>query len=424
MILLKNIKAIPMIEENLIYENVNILIEGNRIVKISKDKIDAKDAYKIDGTCKLVIPGLINLHTHLGMSFFKNIADDLNLMDWLEKEIWPREAKLTPEDIELATKYSIMEAIKSGTSTLVDMYNPSSLIARSMEEMGVRGLVSYGVIDNEKPIDEKIEEIEEAFLEFKDSDLVTVNPGPHAVYTVSRESFIKLRDLALKLNTPLHIHLSETLSEVQNTIKEFSKTPVEYLDDMGIFNAKTIAAHCVHLEDKDFEILAKRNVSVAHNPCSNLKLASGIADVQKMLDMGINVGLGTDSSSSNNNLDMFEEMKFASLLAKVKSNSPTSLKAYKVLEMATVNGARAIGMENELGKIKEGFLADLAIIDLSGVNLNPLNNLISCLVYSANSSNVDSLIVNGKILLEGGKLKILGQDTLMNLANKRKEAYK
>lgn len=143
-----------------------------------------------------------------------------------------------------------------------------------------------------------------------------------------------------------------------------------------------------------------------------------------MLDMGINVGLGTDSSSSNNNLDMFEEMKFASLLAKVKSNSPTSLKAYKVLEMATVNGARAIGMENELGKIKEGFLADLAIIDLSGVNLNPLNNLISCLVYSANSSNVDSLIVNGKILLEGGKLKILGQDTLMNLANKRKEAYK
>lgn len=418
-ILIKNIDVIPMTEKNLILESVDIHIVNNRISYIGSEK-DGFTADKIiDGKGKIAIPGLINAHTHLGMSLMRNYADDLDLMTWLQDEIWPFEAKLGREDIYYASKLSMIELIKSGCTAFVDMYFEMDRVADAALEIGIRGVVTPGYIEDDKSED-RIRNYRNIFEKYNDKDgLIKVMIAPHSPYTVGKKHLLKLIKLAKELNIGIHIHLSETKIEVENAMRDFGKSPIAYVEELGLFEVPTIAAHCVHVDENDMRILAENNVFVVHNPSSNLKLASGFAKVDKMMELGVKVALGTDGASSNNNLNMMEEMHMASLLGKAVSNDPKALDAYQTLEMATVNGAKSIGMGDELGSLENGKLADIAILDMNKTHLVPANNKISMIVYAAQASDVDTVIINGRVVMENRKLIGVDEASIVNEVNKR-----
>ncbi|WP_425539694.1 amidohydrolase [Microaceticoccus formicicus] len=423
-LLIKNIDVIPMTEKNLILENVDIHIVDNRISYIGVEK-DGFTADKIiDGKGKIAIPGLINAHTHLGMSLMRNYADDLDLMTWLQDEIWPFEAKLGREDIYYASKLSMIELIKSGCTAFVDMYFEMDRVADAALEIGIRGVVTPGYIEDDKSED-RIRNYRNIYEKYNDKDgLIKVMIAPHSPYTVGKEHLLKLIKLAKELNTGIHIHLSETKMEVENAMRDFGKSPIAYVEELGLFEVHTIAAHCVHVDENDMRILAENNVFVVHNPSSNLKLASGFAKVDKMMELGVKVALGTDGASSNNNLNMMEEMHIASLLGKAVSNDPKALDAYQTLEMATINGAKSFGMGDELGSLENGKLADIAIIDMNKTHLVPANNKISMIVYAAQASDVDTVIINGRVVMENGELIGVDEASIVDEVNKRLRALK
>lgn len=423
-LLIKNIDVIPMTERNLILENVDIQIVDNKISYIGPEKSGFTPDKIIDGKGKIAIPGLINAHTHLGMSLMRNYADDLDLMTWLQDEIWPFEAKLGREDIYYASKLSMIELIKSGCTAFVDMYFEMDRVADAALEIGIRGVITPGYIEDSNSED-RIKNYKSVFEKYNDKDgLIKVMIAPHSPYTVGKEHLIKLLELAKELNTGLHIHLSETVIEVENARRDFGKSPIAYVNELGLFDVQTIAAHCVHIDEDDMKILADKNVYVVHNPSSNLKLASGFAKVDKMMEMGVKVALGTDGASSNNNLNMFEEMHIASLLAKAVSNDPKALDAYATLEMATLSGAEAIGMGQVLGSLEEGKLADIAIIDLNKTHLVPANNKISMIVYAAQASDVDTVIINGNVVMENRNIIGVDEASIIEEVNKRLEILK
>lgn len=425
-ILIENVSAIPMTKEDLVLEGVNIEIIDEKIKRIGKFDIENKIAYDrvIDGKGRLALPGFINAHTHLGMSFLRNYADDLDLMDWLQKEMWPMEAKFTREDIRLASKLSMVEMIKSGISSFVDMYFELDGVCDEAINLGMRAFLTPGFLSDGKK-EERIDNMRKLYRTCNGkAGLVSVMPAPHAPYTVVKEDLVDLKELAKEFSSHLHIHVAETKGEEEGALKNYGKSTVAYLNEIGLFEVPVIAAHCVHVTDSDMEIMAEKKVSAVHNPSSNLKLASGFARVQDMLDKGVNVCLGTDSSSSNNNLNMVEEIHMASLLAKSSTGNPKALSAYKTLELATVNGAKALGMEDSLGKLEEGYLADLMLIDLEKIHLQPLNNLISLVVYSAQASDVSELIINGRIVMENGKIEGIDEKALIQEANKRLDELK
>lgn len=423
-LLIKNIDVIPMTERNLILENVDIQIVDNKISYIGPEKSGFTPDKIIDGKGKIAIPGLINAHTHLGMSLMRNYADDLDLMTWLQDEIWPFEAKLGREDIYYASKLSMIELIKSGCTAFVDMYFEMDRVADAALEIGIRGVITPGYIEDDNS-ENRIKNYKSVFEKYNDKDgLIKVMIAPHSPYTVGKEHLIKLLELAKELNTGLHIHLSETGIEVENARRDFGKSPIAYVNELGLFDVQTIAAHCVHIDEDDMKILADKNVYVVHNPSSNLKLASGFAKVDKMMEMGVKVALGTDGASSNNNLNMFEEMHIASLLAKAVSNDPKALDAYATLEMATLSGAEAIGMGQVLGSLEEGKLADIAIIDLNKTHLVPANNKISMIVYAAQASDVDTVIINGNVVMENRNIIGVDEASIIEEVNKRLEILK
>lgn len=423
-LLIKNIDVIPMTERNLILENVDIQIVDNKISYIGPERSGFTPDKIIDGKGKIAIPGLINAHTHLGMSLMRNYADDLDLMTWLQDEIWPFEAKLGREDIYYASKLSMIELIKSGCTAFVDMYFEMDRVADAALEIGIRGVITPGYIEDDNS-ENRIKNYKSVFEKYNDKDgLIKVMIAPHSPYTVGKDHLIKLLELAKELNTGLHIHLSETGIEVENARRDFGKSPIAYVNELGLFDVPTIAAHCVHIDEDDIKILADKNVYVVHNPSSNLKLASGFAKVDKMMEMGVKVALGTDGASSNNNLNMFEEMHIASLLAKAVSNDPKALDAYATLEMATVSGAEAIGMGQVLGSLEEGKLADIAIIDLNKTHLVPANNKISMIVYAAQASDVDTVIINGNVIMENRNIIGVDEASIIDEVNKRLEILK
>lgn len=428
-ILINNGIILPMTvsESNNLYFNGYVGIEGEKIAFVSSDKNKASDfaashpdAIQIDSTGKIVMPGLINTHTHVAMALLRGISDDVPLMEWLEQHIWPIEGKMGYKEVFDGARLGILEMLMGGTTTFVDMYPYEEAVAEAAETAGIRALVSPC------PMDFRMDHFENDWKQvqkrFSSSRLVSMWMGPHAIYTLSGEHLQRSISLSKELGVGSHVHLAETQTEQNNSMAQYGMSPTEYFEKAGLFTTKTLAAHCVVMSDHDIEILAKNGVSVAHNPQSNMKLASGIAPVKKMLDAGVNVSLGTDGASSNNDLDMWEEMRTASLLQKVSTLDPCAIPAYTALQMATVNGAKAIGREGELGVIAQGALADILLVDIEKPHLYPHTNLISELVYSTHSSDVDTVIVNGNIVVENRKCLTMNAQEVCATAQKHIDA--
>ena len=386
----------------------NIYIEGNEIEAISEASKEQVAEFVIDGTDKAAIPGLFNAHTHAAMTLLRGYADDMPLQEWLETKIWPVERKLTEDDVYWGTKLACLEMIKSGTIFFNDMYWHWRGSARAVAECGIRAALSAVFIDgfDEEKAKEQIIRNEALYKESKElPERIIFALGPHAIYTVSESSLCWVRDFAEKHDLLVHIHLSETKTEVEDCIKRHGMRPVEYLNELDFLCARTIACHCTHLSRNEMELLKKHNVKIVHNPTSNMKLAAGRKQYDELKRLGLyaNIALGTDGCASNNNLDMFEEMKIASLLQKVYSGDPTCMPAKEAFGLATGNAARMFRIN--AGEIAEGKLADVVLLDLKNVNLVPNHNLISNIVYSANGSCVDTVICDGAILMDERKVK-------------------
>jgi 5-methylthioadenosine/S-adenosylhomocysteine deaminase len=343
------------------------------------------------------------------MSLLRNFADDLPLHEWLTQKIWPIEAKLTEEDVYWGSLLSMVEMIQSGTTTFCDMYFFMDQVGKGLEEAGIRGVLTRGLIEEEGKSIIKLNETRELYRNWngRGNGRIKVMVAPHAPYTCSPDFIMKSCDLAKELNTGIHIHLSETKKEVEDSFKQYGKSPIKHVYDLGVFEIPTIAAHCVHVDDNDIEILKENNVSVVNNPGSNLKLASGFAPIDKMVRGGVNVALGTDGSSSNNNLNMFEEINLAAIVNKAVNMDAVSIPAKTAVEMATINGVKALLWSEEIGSIEVGKKADLILIDIDKPHLYPHHNIISSLAYSAQGSDVDTVIVDGEIIMENREIKTL-----------------
>lgn len=381
----------------------NILIEGNRITEIGSR---AKADETIDGRGKAAIPGLINTHTHAAMTLLRGYADDMHLKEWLENHIWPIEAKMTGDDVYWGTRLACLEMIKTGTTCFSDMYWHLPQVIRAVEDSGLRATLCSVFIDKnaKEKAKHQAKAAEKMVDETKTSDRIRLALGPHAIYTVSEESLIWVREYARKKGLTVHMHLSETKHEVEECLDSTGKRPVEYLDSIGLLAPNVVLAHCVWLNKKEMELLSKRGAKVAHCPTSNMKLSVGAAlDYGSLRAAGATVSLGTDGCSSNNNLDMFQSMKFAALLQKLHYNDPTLLPAEEAFRMATADGAKTLAVD--AGQIAEGKLADIALIGLDRPELVPMHHLASNLVYSANSGCVDTLICDGKVLMRDGKVE-------------------
>ena len=414
-ILIKN--ALILNPNNFENKKQSLLIKDDLIAEIS-DEIDDSNADKIiDAEGKILLPGLINTHTHLSMTLFRGLADDLSLDSWLNDHIWPMEANLNGDYCYIGALLGAVELIKSGTTTFSDMYFYMEDVARAVEDAGIRAVLSYGMIDfgdaerREAEIKENMA-LYDACNGMADGR-IKVFFGPHSPYTASEELLVKVRELADEHNIGIHIHVSETQKEINDSLDERGIRPFEYLEKIGFLGPDVVAAHCVWLSDEEIEIIKKHGVKVSHNPCSNMKLASGVSPVSKLIENDICVSIGTDGASSNNNLDLIEELKTASLLQKVSTLDPKVLTSDEAIEMATIKGAEALGLDDEIGSIEVGKKADIILIDTNSANMVPdSSSLSSNVIYSANGSNVDTTICNGKILMENKKLTTLDEDEI------------
>lgn len=360
------------------------------------------------------------------MSYFRNYADDLALMDWLENEIWPIEAKLNPEDIYWSSKLSIIENIKSGVTTFCDMYYEMDKVGDAAIEAGIRGVLTRGMTDVDGEGEAKLKEFDDLYKNYqnKANGRIRVVPAPHAIYTCSTEFLKEIAKRSLeRYDSLIHIHLSETITEVENSKKEYGMTPIEYVNSLGLLDSQIIAAHCVHITDEEIELVKDKKFFPVYNPSSNLKLASGFTPVDKLLKNNITMAMGTDGDSSNNNQDFVEEMHIGGIVNKAVTMNEKAVPAIEILKMATVNGARALGFEN-LGLIKEGYLADLTIFDLDSNSFTPRNNLISALVYSANSSDVEAVICDGDFIMKNREIVKLDEEKVRQVVNERWEDIK
>lgn len=393
-------------------DTANIHVSGDKISKITQDEITGANV--IDGKNKFATPGLVNAHTHASMTLLRSYSDDKALMDWLNKDIWPIEAKMTRKDIYWGAMLAAVEMIKGGTTAFADMYGPNmEEVAKVVDESGLRGSLCRGLIGIFDG-DEKLATNVDLYKNFHGAadGRITVMFGPHAIYTCPPDYLKKVAAEASKLNAEIHMHMNETQDEIKDCIKNYGKRPFEVVAETGLLDLGMLAAHCVHLSDSEIEIIKAKKVRVAHNPGSNMKLASGIAPVTKLLAEGITVALGTDGASSNNNLDMLEEIRLAALLAKVESMNPLSVPAAQALQMATEFGAQALNLKG-VGRLEEGYKADIVLWDMNGVDWQPNYNPASLLVYSANASAVDTVIVDGKILMQGRELKTLDEEKII-----------
>ncbi|NLB89082.1 MAG: amidohydrolase [Syntrophomonadaceae bacterium] len=418
-ILLDNISIIPVADEPITIEKGYVVIENDLIKEVGEGKAPEGNYEKIiDGTNRVVIPGLINTHTHAAMTLLRGYADDLPLKEWLETKIWPLEDKLTAEDIYWGTMLAIVEMIKSGTTSFTDMYFFMDEVAQAVEYTGIRGFLSRGMIGVGPERDQAIEDSINLHKKWQGAanGRITFMLGPHAPYTCPPEYLTKVIDLAKDLDSFIHIHVSETLTEFNDIKNQYGKTPVKHLYDLGLFEQKVIAAHCVHLTEEDMNILYENKVGVAHNPVSNMKLASGIAPVPQLLEKKIPVSLGTDGASSNNDLDMLQEMRTCTLLHKVNTMNPTVLPAHQALQMATRNGAINLGVGDKLGQIKAGMKADLVIVSLKEANMTPRYDIMANLVYAAKSSDVETVIIDGQVVMENRVIKTFDENEVLNKA--------
>lgn len=403
--------VLPMTGPDDFFPQGEIAIDGDRIVSVGETGTAPMDFIPdriLDLKTDVVMPGLINMHTHAAMTLLRGYADDMPLMPWLQEKIWPFEDKMTPEDIYWGNALALCEMIRSGTTTMMDMYIAEEEAARAVLEAGTRALLSRGMIEHTREAGLKsLQENSDLFKKHHNAGngRIKILFGPHAPYTCSGEYLRIVKQEADRLGTGIHIHLAETQSEVATIKERYDTTPLRWLEKEGVLGGQVIAAHCVYIDDTEMDILKKYHVGVAHNAESNMKLSSGTAPISEMLRRGIAVSLGTDGTSSNNDLDMFGEMRSASFQQKLVG-SPEDLKAYDVLEMATVGGAAVAGLK-DLGKLAPGYKADLIAIDFDQPHFYPRFSIPSHLVYCARGNDVRTVMVDGKILMEDRRLLTL-----------------
>ncbi|MDR0789492.1 MAG: amidohydrolase [Bacteroidales bacterium] len=387
-ILIKNITLIDGSQKD-------ILISNGKFDRIAANIAD-KAEITIDGKDKTIIPAFYNAHTHAAMALLRSYSEGKSLQSWLN-EVWKKEATLTNEDIFNGSRLAILEMIRSGTVFFADMYWKHKSVIAAVKDMGVRANVGITFMDtlDSKTCEENMEFIK-SFA--NDDKMISLSVSPHAIYTCSERMYEKCYEIAHSNGLNLHTHLCETQKEVADCISKYGISPVELLDKLGVLDKHTIAAHCVHITPSNADILATREVNVVHNPCSNMKLASGVFPYRLCKTAGINIALGTDGAASNNSLSMLQEMKFASLLAKVSTDNPTSLPAQEVFQWATTNSATAFGLK--AGVIAEGYDADCLLVDMNHVSLVPNNDIVSSLVYAADNECINTVICNGKVLMQ------------------------
>ena len=416
---------IPLEPEGTVYENYAIAIKDDKIKEILKSN-DARKKYtakeELDLKNHAIIPGLINSHTHAGMSLFRGLANDLPLMDWLNNYIWPAEKKwVSSEFVMDGTKLAIAEMLRSGTTCFNDMYFFPNITAEACVNTGMRAVIGLIVMNLSTAWANNSEQYltkgEAVHDKYKHNPLIRTAFAPHAPYTVSNESLKKISFLAEELDIPIHMHVHETEDEINKSIKEFGKRPLERLAELDLLSSRLIAVHMTQLNDKEIDMLKKYEVNIVHCPESNLKLASGFCPVDKLLNHKINVSIGTDSTASNNDLDMIGEMRTTALLAKGVSRNHTSCNAYTTLKMATYNAAVALGLDKSIGSLKKGKQADIVAIDLGKLETMPVYDSISHIIYSGGREQVSDVWVAGKRLLKNKELTTLNMDELKNKVN-------
>jgi 5-methylthioadenosine/S-adenosylhomocysteine deaminase len=412
--------------EGQLLSDYSIVIENDKIIDlVPQDKVfdeyEANDTYQL--TDYILIPGLINTHTHAAMSLFKGFADDLPLQDWLNDYIWPAEKEfINSSFVKDGSILALSEMIKSGVTTFNDMYFFPDATAEAVKELGVRSNIGLVVLDFPTNYATDPEDYLLKGFEFRDKwrneELITTSIAPHAPYSVSDEAFTLINTYSEELSINIHTHLHETQWEIEDSIEKYGITPVQRLNNLGIIGPSLMAVHCVHLNDQDMATLAKNKASIVHNPSSNMKLGSGIADIAKMLKQNLNISLGTDSSASNNRLDIMEEMRLAALLIKGSTKSPESFSANEAIKMATINGAKALGLESIIGSIEKNKKADLVAIDLNSIENQPIYNPLTTLVYSSSRSDVSYVWIDGEIKLKDKKLVKIDEERIIQLAKK------
>ncbi|XID94353.1 amidohydrolase [Paenibacillaceae bacterium WGS1546] len=396
-------------------------VDGREIAGIGEGdappEVRERATETLDGSGLLFMPGLVNTHGHAAMSLLRGMADDLVLQDWLQNHMWPTEAKYTGDDVYWGASLAAAEMIKSGTTTFVDMYDHMDRVAEVVELSGMRAALTRGVIGL-CPEDVQRAKLEDAIGFARNwhgaaDGRIAAMISPHAPYTCPPDYIAKFVEAAHELDLPMHTHMSETLAEVEQNVRDYGCRPVEHLDRLGMFSRPTLVAHAVHLNDDEIALLAERGVAVSHNPVSNLKLASGVARVPELLQAGVTVSLGTDSAASNNNLDLFQEISMAALLHKGVSGDPTVVPAAEALRMGTLYGARSIGLEGVAGQLKPGLRADFIALDASQPHFAPRTDFLSHLAYSARGSDVVHVWVDGKQLLRDGVLLTLDEEKIV-----------
>ncbi len=427
MILIQGGIIVPVVSPPI--EEGYILIEDTKIKKIGKGKYKGKD-YKIliDVQNHIVMPGLINTHTHIPMTFFRGIADDLPLEIWLKDYIWPLEAKfIKPDFVYWSSLCGITEMLLSGTTSFCDMYFFENEIAKACEDAGIRGFITPGVLDfptsSFKTSQEAIQKAENFIKNYSRNPLVHPGIAPHSTYSCSLNTLKKCKEISKKYNTIFHIHISETKKEYEESVKKYGVSPVKYLHNNDLLYENILAVHSVWLDNEDIKLISQQKIKVSHNPESNLKLGSGISPVKKLLDQKVKVSIGTDGVASNNNLDMFEAMRITAFLHKGINLDPSILNAEEVLKMATLYASECLNFKS-IGTLEEGKLADIIIIDTEDISTIPFYNPYSAIIYSLNSRQVKYVIVNGKLVVEKGEIKTVDMEKLKRITKEYREKIK
>ena len=425
-ILVYNGTILTMDDRNRTIPNGLLAISGNTIGHVGQDEKGSLKAQKeLDAEGGLILPGLINGHTHAAMTLFRGLADDLPLMDWLNNYIFPAEGKMDADFVRVGTLLACAEMIMSGTTTFCDMYLFEEEVARAAKEAGMRCLVGEVLYDFPSPNYGTIEKgfiYTEALIErWRRDSLINIAVEPHSLFTCGVELLRKANDLALGKGVPLILHLAETREELKEIERRYGKNPTQHLKDLGLLGSHLIVDHCVHVSKPEIELLAENEVSVVHNPESNMKLASGIAPVPDMIAKGMKVGLGTDGCASNNNLDLFGEMDMAAKLHKASKLDPTVMDAQTLVKMATIDGARALGLEKITGSLEAGKKADLIVIDTNKPHLIPMYNPYSHLVYAAGGHDVRHSVIDGNLVMEDRRLLTLDLEDILVRSREKSE---
>lgn len=410
--LIKNATIIPQVKEMEDDWIVgDLAIDDDKIVAVGKVPISFRAQEVIDAKDRILMPGFVNCHTHSAMTLLRGFAEDLPLQTWLEKWIWPAEAKHTEKTINVGNELALAEMIKSGTTSFLDMYVRQDLLAESALKAGIRAVLSRAVLSLEGNVEKHIEENVNLKYRYSKEKLISVFLSAHAPYTCNDTDLRKVRDTALKHSMGVNIHISETKKELDDFLEQYGKTPIAYLSELGLYDVHTVAAHCVHVTEEDMVLMAQKGVCVSHNPKSNLKLASGIAPIAEMLRHNITVGIGTDSAASNNALSMLDELKTAALLQKGIQKDPELLPAKQILSLAAKEGAKVLQLK-KVGEIREGYQADLILLDKTGIHMLPGINPLTDVVHSATHQDVTHTMVAGKFLMKERELTTINEEKL------------